>query len=42
MKKFGMMALLMSISACGSVGGYSLNLMDYLGGSSDAEAEASE
>ena len=42
MKKFGMMALLMSISACGSVGGYSLNPMDYLGGSSGAEAEASE
>jgi len=42
MKKFGMIALLMSLSACGSVGGYSLNPMDYLGGSSDAEAEAFE
>ena len=42
MKKFGMIALLMALSACGSVGGYSLNPMDYLGGSSDAEAEASE
>jgi len=42
MKKLGIMALLLSLSACGSVGGYSLNPMDYLGGSSDAEAAASE
>ena len=42
MKKFGMIALLMSLTACGSVGGYSLNPMDYLGGSSDAEVETSE
>ena len=42
MKKLGIVALLLSLSACGSVGGYSLNPMDYLGGSSDAEAEASE
>ena len=42
MKKLGIVALLLSLSACGSVGGYSLNPMDYLGGSSDVEAEASE
>ena len=42
MKKLGIVALLLSLSACGSIGGYSLNPMDYLGGSSDAEAEASE
>ena len=42
MKKLGILALLLSLSACGSVGGYSLNPMDYLGGSSDAEVEASE
>ena len=42
MKKLGIVALLLSLSACGSVGGYSLNPMDYLGGSYDAEAEASE
>ena len=42
MKKLSMIALLMSLSACGSVGGYSLNPMDYLGGSSDAEAETYE
>lgn len=42
MKKLGIVALLLSLSACGSIGGYSLNLMDYLGGSYDAEAEASE
>ena len=42
MKKLGIVALLLSLSACGSIDGYSLNPMDYLGGSSDAEAEASE
>jgi predicted small lipoprotein YifL len=42
MKKLGIVALLLSLSACGSVGGYSLNPMDYLGSSSDTEADASE
>ena len=42
MKKLGIVALLLSLSACGSIGGYSLNPMDYLGGSSDTEENASE
>ena len=42
MKKLGIVALLLSLSACGSIDGYSLNPMDYLGGSSYAEADASE
>ena len=42
MKKLGIAVLLLSLSACGSVGGYSLNQMDYLGGSSDVETEAAE
>lgn len=42
MKKLGIVALLLSLSACGSVGGYSLNPMDYLGSSSDTEADATE
>jgi predicted small lipoprotein YifL len=42
MKKFSLIALLLLLTACGSVGGYSLNPMDYLGGSSDAEPEVSE
>ena len=42
MKKFGILALLLSLSACGSVAGYSLNPMDYLGSSSDAGTEATE
>jgi predicted small lipoprotein YifL len=42
MKKLSIVALVLSLSACGSVGGYSLNPMDYLGGSSAADAEASE
>ena len=42
MKKLGIVALLLSLSACGSIGGYSLNPMDYLGGSSDTEEVASE
>ena len=42
MKKLGIVELLLSLSACGSIGGYSLYPMDYLGGSSDAETEASE
>jgi len=40
MKKLGIVALLLSLSACGSIGAYSLNPMDYLGGSSDAETQA--
>jgi hypothetical protein len=42
MKKFGILALLLSLSACGSVAGHSLNPMDYLGSSSDAGTEATE
>ena len=42
MKKIGILTLLLSLSACGSVGGYSLNPMDYLGGTSAAEENASE
>ena len=42
MKKLGIVALLLSLSACGSIGGYSLNPMDHLGGSSDTEEDASE
>jgi len=42
MKKLGIVALLLSLSACGNVGGYSLNPMDYLGSSSDTEADATE
>jgi len=42
MKKLGIVALLLSLSACWSLGGYSLNPMDYLSGTSDTEAEASE
>ena len=42
MKKFGVLALLLSLSACGSVAGHSLNPMDYLGSSSDAGTEATE
>ena len=42
MKKLGSVALLLSLSACGSMGGYSLNPIDYLGSSSDTEADASE
>ena len=42
MKKLGIAALLLSLSACSSVGGYSLNPMDYLGGSSVVETEAVE
>ena len=42
MKKLSIVALLLSLSACGSLGGYSLNPMDYLGSSSDTEAGASE
>jgi predicted small lipoprotein YifL len=40
MKKLGILALLLSLSACGGIGGHSLNPMDYLGGLSDAETKA--
>jgi hypothetical protein len=42
MKKLGIVVLLLSLSACGNVGGYSLNPMDYLSSSSDIKADASE
>ena len=42
MKKLGILALLLSLSACGSIAGYSLNPMDYLGSASDTETESTE
>ena len=42
MKKLGILALLLCLSACGSIAGYSLNPMDYLSSSSDTGTEATE